>query len=124
MTCDYCSKDQLRKSLHWSEYFWGGRTDMIDVEWFPEGKLTVIADIDNNSEERSFDIKYCPICGRKLSESTYDKDSLEKLALEVREVIYAIYPEYYEKYTGEMLHSPEYVFDIAELICKEKEESE
>lgn len=60
----------------------------------------------------------------KQVESTHDMYSLEKLALEVREVIYEIYPDYYEKYTGEMLHSPEYVFDIAALICKEQEESE
>lgn len=121
MSCEFCkwNNGQTVKAVDSS-----GILGMYEGELCYERDLDIIGTGGYIFTSDYFEINYCPMCGMKLREPNYDKDSLEKLALEVREVIYAIYPDYYENYTGEMLHSPEYVFDIAELICKEKEESE
>lgn len=46
---------------------------------------------------------------------------IEQMSLDVRDLIYSKYPEYADKYEAELLHSPEYIYDIAELICNEQE---
>lgn len=121
MSCEYCRIGETGMA---QKALWTLERDYSFIEKVGEiNQLTSFRNI-SHLPYVTFPINFCPMCGRELSEPTYDKDSLEKLALEVREVIYAIYPDYYEKYTGEMLHSPEYVFSIAELICKEQEESE
>lgn len=62
---------------------------------------------------------------KELVESITETDDgltpIEQMSLEVRELIYSKYPEYAYKYEGELLHSPEYIYDIAELICNEQE---
>lgn len=45
-------------------------------------------------------------------------EELERLALEIRGIIYDEFPEEYDYYIGELISSPEGVFSVAEEICK------
>lgn len=49
-------------------------------------------------------------------------DDLERLALEIRGIIYDEFPKEYDYYIGELISSPEGVFRVAAELCDKYKE--
>lgn len=61
--CEYCSG---KESLSKSDSLWSGRTDSIEIS-IQGNSMTVDATVDNTDYLASFEIKYCPLCGKRVA---------------------------------------------------------